>query len=295
MACAEQVEVIKRRTLLYRTNVEYGSWTINHIVGCKHGCRYPCYAYMLSKRFGRVKDYEDWRNPRIISNTLELLDNEIIRHKDLLDFVHLSFMTDPFMYDMDSNDLIPEIKNLTLKIIERLNRANVRVTCLTKGFYPDETLEKDFLVDNEYGISLVSMSEKFKRRFEEFSAPFKKRIDSLKRLSNANLKTWVSIEPYPTPNLDDTSDNIENLLDNIAFVDKIVFGKWNYNIEASKFPNNESFYKKIAESVIKFCETNNIKYHIKQGTPYSEEKTKEIFKSDKPRVNLIRKEERLYT
>jgi len=52
----------------------------------------------------------------------------------------------------------------------------------------------------------------------------------------------------------------------------------NYNIEASKFPDNENFYKKTAETLIGFCETNNIKYHIKQGTPYSEEKTKKIFK-----------------
>lgn len=280
----KKIEEIERRSLLYKTGVEYGSWTINHVAGCKHGCDYPCYAYMLSKRFGRVKDYNDWRTPKIISNTLELLEDEIRKYKDQLDFVHLSFMTDPFMYDADTKDLIPEIKNLTLKIIERLNKANIRVTVLTKGFYPDEILKKlsgqneEFLMDNEYGISLVSLSDKFKQRFEQFSAPFIKRIDSLKKLNDAGLKTWVSIEPYPTPNLDETSKNIEKLLDSISFVDKIVFGRLNYNIEASKFPDNENFYKRTAETLIKFCQKNDIIYHIKEGTPYSEEKTKKIFK-----------------
>jgi len=224
IAYTEQVEEIKRKSLLYKTNVEYGSWTINHVAGCMHGCRYPCYAYMLSKRFGRVKDYEDWRNPKIISNSLELLENEIKKYKGQLDFVHLSFMTDPFMYDMDADDLIPEIKNLTLKIIEKLNNANIRITCLTKGFYPDDILDKEFLKDNEYGISLVSLSDEFKRQFEPYSAPYEKRIDSLRKLSGEGLKTWASIEPYPTPNLDETSESIEKLLDNIFFVDKIVLG-----------------------------------------------------------------------
>lgn len=272
------IKEIERRTLLYKTNVEYGSWTINHVAGCKHGCKYPCYAYMLSKRFGRVKDFEDWRSPKIISNTLELLEDEIIKYKKQLDFVHLSFMTDPFMYDMDSKDLIPEIKNLTLKIIDKLNKENIKVTCLTKGFYPDDILDGKFLKDNEYGISLVSLSDKFKRQFEQYSAPYDRRIDSLRKINNEGLKTWVSIEPYPTPNLDETSNDIERLLDKIAFVDKIVFGKLNYNINVSKFPDNDNFYKMIAEKLIKFCEANNIKYHIKHGTPYSEEKTKKIFK-----------------
>jgi len=274
----KKIEEIERRSLLYKTGVEYGSWTINHVAGCMHGCRYPCYAYMLSKRFGRVKDYEDWRTPKIITNTLEILEDEIRKYRDQLDFVHLSFMTDPFMYDTDSKDLIPEIKDLTLKVIERLNKAGIKVTVLTKGFYPDEITDKEFLKDNEYGISIVSLSDKFKQRFEPFSAPYKKRIDSLRKLSDAKLRTWVSIEPYPTPNLDETSANIEKLLDIIGFVDKIVFGKLNYNIEASKFPNSESFYKKTAEALIKFCEKNNIIYHIKEGTPYSEEKTRKIFK-----------------
>ena len=42
---------IKRKTLLYKTGVEYGDYTINHIQGCSHGCKYPCYAMMMAKRF----------------------------------------------------------------------------------------------------------------------------------------------------------------------------------------------------------------------------------------------------
>lgn len=276
---APKIWVVKRKSLLYKTKVEYGNWTINHVIGCMHGCQFPCYAMMMAKKFGWTKDYEDWRRPRVAENALELLEKEILKHKKEIDFVHLSFMTDPFMYDSEKKNLIPEIKELTLKIIDRLNREGIKVTVLTKGFYPDEILDKKFLRDNEYGITLVSLSNKFKDQYEPFSAPYQERIDSLKKLYDVGLKTWVSIEPYPTPNLDQTAGNIEKILEKIGFVDKIIFGKLNYNVKSSKFSNNRVFYREMAKKVIDFCERKKIKYHIKFGTPYSRDETSQIFKA----------------
>ncbi len=268
----------KRKSLLYKSRVEYGNWTINHVVGCMHGCKFPCYAFIMSKRFGRVKCYEDWVKPKIVANALEILEKEIPRCKGKIDFVHLSFMTDPFMYDSQTGNLIPEIKDLTLKIVERLNGENIRVTVLTKGFYPDEILSESFLRNNEYGITLVSLSDTFRQQFEPFSAPYEKRVSSLEKLHDSGLDTWVSIEPYPTPNLDETAgSNIENLLNRIQFVDKIIFGRMNYNIESSRFSGNEDFYTRIVSKVADFCATNGIKYHIKAGTPYGGDKTENIF------------------
>ena len=67
---------IRRKTLIYKTDVEYGDYTINHVLGCSHGCM-SCYAYLMKKRFGNVKSYEDWCEPALVENTLELLDEEI--------------------------------------------------------------------------------------------------------------------------------------------------------------------------------------------------------------------------
>ena len=47
---------IKRKTMLYKTGVEYGDYTINHVLGCSHGCNYPCYAFLMAKRFGNWKN-----------------------------------------------------------------------------------------------------------------------------------------------------------------------------------------------------------------------------------------------
>ena len=41
---------IQRKTMLYVTGVEYGDYTMNHVLGCAHGCKYPCYAFMMKKK-----------------------------------------------------------------------------------------------------------------------------------------------------------------------------------------------------------------------------------------------------
>ena len=42
---------IQRKSLIYKTNVEYGDYTINHVQGCGHGCKYPCYASLKKSSF----------------------------------------------------------------------------------------------------------------------------------------------------------------------------------------------------------------------------------------------------
>ncbi len=254
---------IYRNSLLYRSKVEYADWCINHVEGCSHGCKFPCYAMMMAKRFGKIKTYEEWCKPKLVKNALELLDKEIPRYKDQITFVHLCFTTDPFMYKQK------EVIDMTLKIINKLSSNGIRATVLTKGVYPKELINTEkYGDDNEYGITLVSLDSKFKKHFEPGSAPYEERISSLKRLHDAGLKTWVSMEPYPTPNLINGNGIREllRILNEIRFVDNIIFGKLNYNCVSNKFPENEEYYEKCANIVEKFCKKYNINYHIKYGT-----------------------------
>jgi len=250
------METIVRKSLLYKTKVEYGDYTVNHVQGCSHGCKYPCYAMMLSKRFGRSKTYEDWCSPKLVSNALELLEVEIPRYKDKIKSVQLCFMTDPFMFGY------PEISDMSIMIIKRLNESAIKCTALTKGEFPLELQDTDRI--NEYGITLISLDEKFRENYEPGSAPYKARIDGLKRLHDSGFKTWVSIEPYPTPNIVDQS--FDEILNAVSFTDKIIFGRLNYNKEVTKFKNYKLHYNKLAERVMDFCENRSIAYHIKDGT-----------------------------
>lgn len=247
---------IERKTMLYVTGVEYGDYTMNHILGCAHGCKYPCYAYMLGKRFGRIKAYDEWIEPYLVSNTLELLDKEIPRLKSKIKSVHLCFSTDPFMLGYD------EIAKMSLAAIRKLNKAGIKCVVLTKGILPTELA--DCSKKNEYGITLVSLDEQYRQEMEPYAASCQERLAALKYLNDAGCKTWVSMEPYPTPNL--IEQDLGKLLESVSFADKIIFGRTNYSKEVSTYKDHRKFYNEKAQQVIDFCREHKIQYHIKEKT-----------------------------
>lgn len=247
---------IERKTMLYQTGVEYGDYTINHVLGCSHGCKYPCYAFLMKKRFGQIHSYEEWRNPYLVSNTLELLDKEIPKLKDKIQSVQLCFTTDPFMYGYK------EIEKMSMAAIQKLNFAGIKCTVLTKGILPVELAS--FSKENEYGITLISLNEEYREQNEPGAAPYKNRIDALKKLSQKGCKTWVSIEPYPTPNIID--QDLTKILDAVSFTDRIIFGRTNYSKNISAYKSHRTFYNIKAKQVISYCKKNNISCYIKEGT-----------------------------
>lgn len=242
--------------MLYQTGVEYGDYTMNHVQGCAHGCKYPCYAFMMKKRFGQIKDYDSWLEPYLVSNTLELLDKEIPRLKDKIQSVQLCFSTDPFMQGY------LEVSAMSLAAIRKLNDSGIKCTVLTKGILPIELA--DLSPENEYGITLISLTEAFRERMEPHASNYKDRLAALQALHNRGCKTWVSMEPYPTPNL--VRQNLDKILDSVSFTDRIIFGRTNYSKEVNAFKEHKVFYNQCAKRVIQFCIERGIAYHIKAGT-----------------------------
>lgn len=75
---------------------------------------------------------------------------------------------------------------------------------------------------------------------------------------------WVSIEPYPTPNL--IKQDLGKLLKAVSFTDRIIFGRTNYSKTVTAYKDHKHFYNKCAEQMIKYCEEHGIAYHIKSKT-----------------------------
>lgn len=253
MICKNKIE---RKTMLYVTGVEYGDYTLNHVLGCSHGCKYPCYAMMMKRRFGAIKDYDDWCNPRLVSNTLEILDKELPKLKVKIKSVHLCFTTDPFMFQYT------DISNMSIEIIKKINLYDIPCTALTKGVLPKDLSKLS--KENSYGITLISLDESYREEYEPGSAPYYERIKSLKYLHDKGCNTWVSIEPYPTPNI--LEQGFKEILEAISFVDKIIFGRLNYNKKVTAYSGYQKFYNDLCNEIIQFCNSNKISYHIKEGT-----------------------------
>lgn len=250
------MKTIKRKSMLYQTGVEYGDYTMNHVQGCAHGCKYPCYAYLLKKRFGQIKSYDAWLEPYLVSNTLELLDKEIPRLWEKIQFVQLCFTTDPFMTGY------PEVAEMSIAAIRKLNAAGIKCATLTKGQLPIELAELS--PENEHGITLVSLDESYRKRMEPGTVSYEDRLASLRALHEAGCRTWVSIEPYPTPNM--VEQDLQEILEAVSFTDRIIFGRTNYSKEANAYEGHKHFYNECAAEVIDFCEKRSIDYHIKEKT-----------------------------
>lgn len=250
------MKTIKRKSMLYQTGVEYGDYTMNHAQGCAHGCRYPCYAFLMKKRFGQIKDYDAWLEPCLVSNTLELLDKEIPRLKGKIQSVQLCFTTDPFMNGH------PEVGKMSIDAIRKLNAAGIKCTTLTKSLLPIELAELS--KENEHGITLISLDERYRERMEPGAATYADRLASLRALHDAGCRTWVSIEPYPTPNMID--QDLYEILEAVSFADKIIFGRTNYSKEANSYTEHRRFYNERAAEVIAFCKEHGIACHIKAKT-----------------------------
>lgn len=242
--------------MLYKTGVEYGDYTMNHVQGCSHGCLYPCYAYLMGKRFGKVKSHEEWCSPKLVSNTLDILDLEIPKLKNKIKSVQLCFTTDPFM------EGYPEVGAMSIAAILKLNAAGIKCTVLTKGVLPSELAIQNEL--NDYGITLVSLDEDFRRKYEPHAAKLRERIDALRKLHEAGCKTWISIEPYPTPNI--IKQDLKPILEEVDFTDRIIFGRMNYNKSVTAYNGYKPFYNQCAKMVMEFCEERHIAYHIKNRT-----------------------------
>lgn len=252
------METIKRKSLLYPSKIEFedGVWVINHVEGCSHGCKYPCYAQLIKR-----KDYETWCKPKLVENTLELLDKEIPKYKDKIKRVHLCFSTDPFMYGQ------PEVIELTFGIMVKLLENKIPYKILTKGVLP--WLHIDGYEDqynngtmNQYGISLVSLDESFREKFEPFTAPYAKRINSLSFLDGCGLYTYIYMEPF-SPEIT-SFEEFKKLLNEINFVKKIYFGSWQYN----KVYKDKSEFQKYIDYIADFCKERDIELKLKKEIAY---------------------------
>jgi DNA repair photolyase len=210
----------------------------------------------MAKRFGKIKDYQDWCSPKIVSNAEELLIKELPKFKEKIKVLHLCFTTDPFMYQNQ------EIIALSLRLLNIIAQNKIRASVLTKGVFPKEvaSLPRDY----SFGITLISLDESFREKMEPGSAPYVERIKSLKHLKELGFNTWVSIEPYPTPNI--LTQNLNSILEAVSFTDKIIFGRLNYNKLVSDYSEHRHFFNEAADTVIKFCDARKIEYHIKDGT-----------------------------
>jgi len=208
----------------------------NVAYGCKNCCEY-CYIPYIKK--GEI------RFPK--TNPKYLVEKQLKKIKP--EGVFLCFNTD---LALECN------KKRTIRLIELLIEKNIKVATLSKIGIP--RLPCKNAQNIRIGMTIVSDNDEFSKKFEPNALPVSKRIEYLRNAHGWGYYTWVSLEPFPTPNI--WEQDLVSLLEKIKFVDFIIFGKWNYDKRA----NDKEFYKKQVGIFEDYCKQNHIRHFVKSET-----------------------------
>lgn len=189
---------------------EYSPLALNYITGCDHGCLY-CYVPNILGRFNSKYVHNDV----MINVDYDAIKMDAEKLRGVNKQILLSFTTDPY-----SKQIIHE----TRKVLEILNFYGHKVAILTKGgkrCLMDIEVFKQFGNRIKIGASITFDNEKDSREWERGAALPNERIETLRTLHEAGIKTWISFEPVIIP------EQSLNLMKQTTFVDHVKVGKLN--------------------------------------------------------------------
>jgi len=190
-----KVREVACRTALSPSRLPGLDYALNPYRGCAIGCVY-CYSPAVLREgrpWGRFVDVK--RNiPAVLARELKRVARGV---------VGIGTVTDGYQP-------VEARYRITRYCLEQLLRAQFPVSVQTKSSLVLKDL--DLLTrfdDAEVGITVTTMDETLRRRFEPFASPTERRLEALRRLNEAGLRTWAFVGPI-LPGV--TEPRLEDLL-----------------------------------------------------------------------------------
>ncbi len=215
-----KIREIKAKSIITKSglNVDY---VINPYVGCMHGCIY-CYARFM-KRF--TNHHEPWgRFLDVKINAAELIPQNTKKYKNKS--IMISSVTDPYQPAEGKYKLMRGI-------LERLIPLGPDLCVITKS----DLIIKDIDLLKKFkkcvaGISLSLLDTSIQKEVEPFASPIERRINAVKQLKKAGIRTFIFISPM-FPELTDWKAIVEktkNFVDEFWFENLNLYPSIRYNI-----------------------------------------------------------------
>jgi DNA repair photolyase len=174
------------KTALSKSGLSY-DYTVNPYTGCLHGCVY-CYANFMRRFSGHLKDrWGSFVDVKV--NLLDVLAKELPRRPG--GSVWLSSVCDPYQQ-------VEAKYALTRGTIELLMKyPKFTISILTKNalVMRDVDLLTRMRKRVDVGFTITTFSDRAQKIFEPYASPVKDRIDAIRQLEEAGLKTWAFIAP----------------------------------------------------------------------------------------------------
>ncbi|MEM1645206.1 MAG: radical SAM protein [Ignisphaera sp.] len=233
-------------------------YALNPYIGCVHGCLY-CYA----KAYTRSRDIVDnWGSAVIVKkNLVDILRRDV--KKVNKGVVGIGTITDPYQP-------VEAIYKLTRKCIELLVENNFKISIQTKSslILRDLDLLKMYRKLVDVGITITSTSNSSAiTKLEPYSSPPQARIETLKKLAEEGIKTWVFYGPI-IPGFNDDVEEVAKVLriakstNSSVYIDKFRIKKFMWsNILLKDIAKRSNAYDwcGLFESIFKLCKLIGVK------------------------------------
>ena len=202
---------MEARSALVTSGLGGVDYVVNPYTGCRFGCAY-CYATFMSRYVS--EPVEEWGNYVYVKrNIVELFERELARMKPerRMRSIFISSVTDPYQG--------AEAKyKLSRGVMTALARERYPgpVAVLTKS--PLVLRDIDLfsqLPDFEAGLTVTSGEDEISRWLEVHAPPPLKRIEALRALSEAGIRTYAFVGPL-VPHFVERTELLEDLFARLA-------------------------------------------------------------------------------
>ncbi len=211
-----RVRVVERKAkgIYTRSRIPGVDWSLNQYVGCAFACRY-CYARFLT----RWKDYGEWGSWVEVKTNAPDLARKRVPGK-----IVMSTVSDPYQ------PVEAELR-LTRQVLRYMDKRN-ELSVLTKSPLVTRDIDLFKLFRSiEVGLTINGLTGKAKRLFEPRTPVHGARVNALKELKEAGLKTYVFVSPI-IPGITDVSTVIKDTRD---FADRYFFEVLNLRAAGKEF------------------------------------------------------------
>lgn len=209
------VRAVRVKSMLNPSRISGIDYSLNPYTGCAFGCRY-CYADFMRRFSGHAG--ESWGTfVDVKANAPELLRKELARKKPGV--IGLSLVTDPYQP-------LEREQGLTRSCLEAIrDRGEFDVSVLTRS--PLVTRDIDlFLCLGEraqVGLSITTDDDDVRRLFEPRAPAISRRLESLRELRDAGVRTYAFVGPALPMNPHRLAGQLYGLVD-FVYLDRLNYG-----------------------------------------------------------------------
>ncbi|MGH9244283.1 MAG: radical SAM protein, partial [Acidimicrobiales bacterium] len=198
---------IQVKSVLNRVKGMQFDWSINPYRGCAHGCSF-CYA-RVTHWYMNQDGVNDWSSRIFVKvNAPEVLRCELVRPEWARELVAVGTATDPYQPAEGAY-------RLTRRILEALRDYRTPISLITRSPMVARDIDVLQQLSKAAGatvcFSIITMDPDLARELEPHVSPPLKRLEAVRKLADAGIRTTVNLAPV-LPGITDDERNLAEVV-----------------------------------------------------------------------------------